>query len=420
MRTLYLECDMGAAGDMLTAALLSLLPEPKVFLDRMNALGLDGVSVSAETVSQLGISGMQMRIMVNGAEEESHDVHEHGDCEHHHASHHEHDHCGHDHTHHHEDRHGHSHASIQDVLSIIQMLDISDIVKRHACAVYQLLAEAECHAHGVPVSEIHFHEVGTMDAIADIVGVCLLLEMLQPERIVVSPISVGSGSVRCAHGILPVPAPATAYILRGVPIRRGSVEGELCTPTGAALLKYFADEFGEMPLLQTEQIGYGFGKKSFDRLNCVRVFLGETPAKSMQIAELICNVDDMTGEELGFAQEVLRNAGAREVFTVPVMMKKNRPGVMLVCLCVAEQEAEMIRLIFRHTSTIGIRKHLCERYTLEYQIDQRNTEYGKIRTKIASGFGVIKTKTEYEDIAEIARAHDLTLRELREKINTEA
>lgn len=417
MRTLYLECNMGAAGDMLTAALLSLLPEPEAFLEQMNALALHHVAISAETVSQLGVTGMQMQITVNGMEEASEDVSGHSDVDHHHHHHdhhHEHD------DHHHHEAHTHHHASMEEILSIIRNLQLSDHVKRNACAVYQLLAKAESHAHGVPVTEIHFHEVGTMDAIADIVGVCLLMEMLQPERIVASPISVGTGSVRCAHGILPVPTPATAYLLRDVPIRSGNVNSELCTPTGAALLKYFVDEFCEMPLLRIERIGYGFGKKSFQQLNCVRAFLGKTADMPKQITELVCNIDDMTGEELGFAQDILRNAGAREVFTMPVMMKKNRPGVMLICLCTAEQEAEMVRMIFRYTSTNGIRKHLSERYTLDYQIDRKHTEYGEIRIKKAAGFGVNKSKPEYDDLAEIAKAHGLSLREVREKILTES
>lgn len=414
MKTLYLECSMGAAGDMLTAALLALLPEPDTFLAQMNAIGLDGVKVSAETVSQLGVCGTQVNVRIHGTEEISEDVHDsvHSHAHHHHDRHH-------DSEHHHEHSHGHSHSSLQDVLSKIRNLNVSESVKENACAVYQLLADAESHAHGVPVSDIHFHEVGTLDAIADIVSVCLLMEMLHPERVIVSPVHVGSGSVRCAHGILPVPAPAAAYLLRDIPIYSSGIEGELCTPTGAAILKHFADDFGQMPMIRTEQIGYGFGKKQFERLNCVRAFWGEMKNESAQIAELICNVDDMTGEELGFAQEILREAGAREVFTVPVMMKKSRPGILLVCLCDLEQKADMMRLIFRHTSTIGIRMHLCERAVLERQITEEKTRFGTVRSKSVSGFGIARCKPEYEDIAEIAKENDMTLREVLDELRRE-
>ena len=410
---------MGAAGDMLTAALLELLPDRIVFLEKMNTLGLPDAVVSAETTRKQGITGTQMHVFIHGAEESSHDVHDF----HNHNDHHDHPH--HDHGHHHDDHqehhhaHPHHHASLQDVTELIGALSVSDTVKQNAAAVYQLIAEAESHAHGKPVSEIHFHEVGTKDAIADIVGFCLLIEMLHPERILASSVHVGSGYVRCAHGVLPVPAPATAHILRGVPCYGGAVEGELCTPTGAALLKHFADAFVPMPVMLTEQIGYGFGKKEFDRLNCIRAFLGEIPENSGGILELVCNVDDMTGEELGFAQEVLLNAGAREVFTVPVMMKKSRPGVMLVCICTAEQREEMQRLIFQHTSTIGVRIHACSRCTMERRMTEQDTVFGKVRTKHAQGFGITKSKPEYDDLARIAREQGMSLRAVRTMIEKE-
>ena len=219
---------------------------------------------------------------------------------------------------------------MRDIEEFVYGLAIEEDVKKDVMAVYNLIAEAESHAHGRPVTEIHFHEVGMMDAIADVTAVCLLMHRLSPERVIASPVHVGSGHVHCAHGIMPVPAPATAYILRDVPIYGGSIKGELCTPTGAALIKYFADSFGDMPVMTTEAIGYGMGKKEFSQMNCVRVLLGEEwnsgesqvkntePVKGDEIIELICNVDDMTGEEIGFAVNRLFSFGAREVFTVAV------------------------------------------------------------------------------------------------------
>ncbi|MCQ2407053.1 MAG: nickel pincer cofactor biosynthesis protein LarC [Oscillospiraceae bacterium] len=416
MRTLYLECGMGAAGDMLTAALLELLPDRSVFFSKMNALGLPGVSVSAERISKQGIMGTQMHILINGREEESADDHECHAHEHHHETGHHH---GHEHHHEHDHGHTHHHASMSDILNLIGELDLSDAVKQKASAVYQLIAEAESHAHGCDVSEIHFHEVGTKDAVADIVGVCLLMEMLAPERVIVSPVHVGSGHVRCAHGILPVPAPATAYILRGVPICTGGIKGELCTPTGAALLKTFADEFAPMPVMRITQTGYGFGRKEFRRLNCVRAFLGELDLPREQITEIVCNLDDMTGEEIAFAQEMLLKAGALDVFTSPVYMKKGRPAVMLTCLCRTEQREAMTALIFRHTSTLGVRIHVCERDTLTRRTEQIETALGTVRVKCAEGCGVTREKPEFDDLARIAEEQSLSLRAVAEIVKKE-
>ena len=260
MKTLYLECAMGAAGDMLTAALLELIDDRQAFIDRMNGLGLPGVHVEAERSVKCGIVGTHMKVTVEGAEEESEDVHEHHhEHGHHHDHSHHHDHEDeHGHEHEHDDRHAedhghhHHHASVADIEGLIDGLSVSAKVKADAKAVYVLIAEAESAVHGRPVSEIHFHEVGTMDAVSDVVGVCMLMEMIGAEKIVVSPVHVGSGHVRCMHGILPVPAPATALILKGIPTYGGQVQGELCTPTGAALLRHFASEFGDRPVMTVE------------------------------------------------------------------------------------------------------------------------------------------------------------------------
>jgi len=281
MKILYFDCGMGAAGDMLAASLLELIPDKNGFVEKMNGLGIPGVSVEWELSTKCGITGTHVKVTVNGAEEESHDHHDHS---HDHAGHvhseHVHTHAEHPHSHtehNHSHTHSHAHSGMEDIRHIVgDHLDLPEKVKEDIMAVYELIAQAESHVHGVPVTDIHFHEVGTMDAIADITMVCLLVNMLSPEQIVVSPVHVGSGQVRCAHGILPVPAPATAYILKGMPIYGGSIKGELCTPTGAALLKHFATKFGHMPVMTTEMIGYGMGKKDFEAANCIRAFLGET------------------------------------------------------------------------------------------------------------------------------------------------
>lgn len=290
MKTLYFECNMGAAGDMLTAALLELHPDPADFVKRFNALGIPKVQMTAESAVKCGITGTHVSITVDGEEEESHDVplhdhehhHDHDHHDHEHEHHHEHDHDHHNHDHHHHDHnhehhhHHHHHAGMHEIEEIVAGLNIPKKVQQDVLAVYGLIAEAESHAHGRPVTEIHFHEVGTMDAIADVTAVCLLMAELAPEQVLASAVHVGSGQVRCAHGILPVPAPATAYILRDVPIYGGRVRGELCTPTGAAILKHFASDFGAMPVMRVHAIGYGMGKKDFEAANCVRALLGDT------------------------------------------------------------------------------------------------------------------------------------------------
>ena len=424
MKTLYLECNMGAAGDMLTAALLELHPDPQGFVERMNRLGLPGVVFAAQPAVKCGITGTQVSVTVGGEEEESHDVplhshvHETAQDEAHpgHAHDHVHEHIhDHEHSHGHEHGHGHHHhAGMGDIRHILSHLDIPQPVRQDAEAVYQLIAQAESHAHGRPVEEIHFHEVGTLDAVTDVVAVCWLLHDLAPEQIVASPVHVGCGQVRCAHGILPVPAPATAYILQGVPTYGGSVQGELCTPTGAALLKHFVQRFGPSPVMRVEKTGYGMGKKDFEAANCVRAMLGQTQEESAAIAQLACNLDDMTPEALGFAQERLWEAGALDVTTAPIGMKKNRPGVQLTCLCRLEDREKLVSVLFAHTTTLGVRESLCTRYTLARSQRTVETEHGPVRVKEARGWGVTREKPEYEDVAKIAREQGLTLDQVKE------
>ena len=453
MKTLYLECGMGAAGDMLTAALLELMPDPEAAVAELNGLGIPGVQFSKEAVSKCGIGGTHMTVKVHGEEEseemfhhhhEHHDhlhEHEHDDesaCHEHHHDHehihegheHHHDHTHehshehtHGHTHEHAHEHGddghthHHHSSLHDIEHIVcGHLNIPEQVKQDVMAVYGLIAEAESHAHGVPVTEIHFHEVGTMDAIADITAVCLLMNKIAPDQVIVSPVHVGSGHVHCAHGILPVPAPATAYILNGVPMYGGAVKGELCTPTGAALLKHFATRFGDMPVMRTEAIGYGMGKKDFEQANCIRAMLGETEDAGDSVLQLECNVDDMTAEELGFAMEAILAAGALEVYTVAAGMKKSRPGTILCVLCHEDAKETLVRVIFRNTTTIGVREHRCSRYTLKRSFETVQTPYGDVQKKLSSGYGVTREKYEYEDLARIAREQGLSLAEVRKSI----
>lgn len=410
MRTIYLDCSMGAAGDMLMAALLELLPEKDTFLQKMQSLGLPGLEISAEPSVKCGITGTHMRVLIHGEEEGRPHVHAAEEPFHSHADAPE---AAHAHVH----VHPHHHTDLNELTHRISHLNVSEAVRSDILAVYQSIADAESRVHGVPVEQIHFHEVGSLDALADVTGVCLLMELLAPEQVLASPVHVGSGQVRCAHGILPVPAPATALLLEGIPIYGGSIRGELCTPTGAALLRRFVTRFGPLPPMRVEKTGYGMGTKDFEAANCVRAMLGQTEESAGHILELACNLDDMTPEAVGFAMEQLFAAGALDVYTTPIGMKKNRPGVLLTCMCREDDREAMLRTIFRHTSTLGIRVSVCDRYTLSRRQYAVQAPDGEIRVKESSGWGVLRRKAEFEDLARIARQTGKSIAEVLDTIS---
>lgn len=388
MKTLYIDCGMGAAGDMLTAGLLELFPHQEQMIEQLNTIGIPHVHFERETSVKCGITGTHVSVKIDGKEE-----HQHESAEHH-----------------------HEHHTLHGIEHLLGHLNISEKIRQNVLNVYQMIADAESQVHGKPVSEIHFHEVGSLDAVADVTAVCFLLDKLAPEKIIVSPIHVGSGQVSCAHGILPVPAPATACILQGCPIYGGKIKGELCTPTGAALLKYFADDFGEMPVMKVSSIGYGMGRKDFEAANCVRMMLGDTDPEKDLMYELRCNVDDMTAEQIGFAMDRLFVAGAADVFTIPVSMKKSRPGTLICVICRPEIKDSLTEVLFKYTSTAGIREIQTKRSILERHITETETPYGIVRRKDYSGYGVTRSKYEYEDLAAIASEHDLSIEEVLNSI----
>ena len=400
MRILYLDCSMGAAGDMLMAALYELLEDKQAFLDMMRGLGLPGIEISAEPAVKCGITGTHMKVLVHGSEEL--------DALHDHLHEHAHEHS-HDHEHHH-------HTDLHEIEHLLSHLDLPQTVQDDALAVYRRIAEAESKVHGTTVDQIHFHEVGTLDALADVVGVCLLMHLLAPEKVYASSVHVGCGQVKCAHGILPVPAPATALLLSGVPIYGGAIQGELCTPTGAALLTHFVTKFGELPAMRLLKSGYGMGTKDFPAANCVRAMLGEQDAPTEEILELSCNLDDCTGEAIGFAMERLLDAGALDVYWTSVGMKKNRPGILLTCMCRPLDREKMVELLFRHTTTLGVRESAFRRYTLSRESKTIQTPDGDIRVKVSTGYGVTREKPEFDDLAKIARKTGKSLSELQRSI----
>lgn len=407
MKQLYLDLGMGAAGDMLTAALLELCPHKDGIIKKLNSLNIPGVHYEREIMKKSAICGTHMHVIVNGSEEE----------------------CGHEHEEGHHEHSHHHHISMSDIGEIVSKLNTSEKIKKQILDVYNIIADAESRVHGEPVSQIHFHEFGNMDAIADVAAVCILINELNIGKIVVSPVHTGSGFVMCAHGKLPVPAPATALILEGVPYYSDGLKGELCTPTGAALIKYFADDFSDMPAMVVEKTGYGFGKKEFERLNCVRALLGtafqcsevtsecdNSCEKTDKVVELACNIDDMTAEEIGFATEKILEAGALDVYTISAYMKKNRPGTVICCLCHEDEREKFAKIMFKYTTTIGVRQYNCDRYILSRKTENIETDYGNVRVKKTSGYGVEREKMEYDDLSNIANKRQKSVFEVKHDI----
>ena len=410
MKTLYIECRMGVAGDMLTAALLDLLPEEKRYeaLKALQAAAPHGVKISCKSVEKCGIRGNYVSVLIDGCTEET-------VCEHHHEHHHE-------------------YHKMSDIVEIVGKMNIADKVKKDVIKVYNLLARAESHAHGKNVEEIHFHEVGNKDAIMDITSVCYLMNLIGADSVFASPINVGSGFVHCAHGTLPVPAPATEYLLRGIPYYEGNIDSELCTPTGAALLKYYVKSFCSRPMMSISKTGIGCGKKDFETANCVRVFMGnvlnstngfseyaeQEVSDKDKVFQLDANVDDMTGEEIGFAIGRLFEAGAREVFTTAIYMKKNRPGSLISVICSNNKKNEIVKAFFKHTTTIGIRQKECQRYILERDIKTVKTSAGEIRKKISQGYEIKRSKLEFDDVEKIALENNISFREAKKMLEKES
>lgn len=394
MRTLYLDCGMGASGDMLMAALSQIAPEGEKICGQIEGLGLTGVRASAETVLKNGIAGLHIKVTVHGEDEAE----------------------PHEHHHEHHDHHHHEHRSLGDICRMIDGFELPEKVREDAKAVYALIAQAEGRVHGREVGEVHFHEVGALDAVADVTGVCLLMYELGAERVVASPVRVGYGTVRCAHGVMPVPAPATALLLEGVPVYAGDIEGEMCTPTGAALVKYFADEYGTMPEMIVECSGFGMGTRDYERVNGLRAIVGEAKARLPRVTELRCNLDDITAEDLAYAQELLLEHGALDVYTQTLGMKKGRVGVMLTCLCAEEREEEFAQLMLKHTPTLGLRVYRPERITLARRTEKRETVLGEVTVKYAEGHGVRKSKPEFEDLKRLSQETGLSLSELRDRL----
>jgi uncharacterized protein (TIGR00299 family) protein len=384
MRQAYLDGSSGISGDMFLGAMLDAGFDAKHLLDELKKLSLGFFKLKRTRATRGGIAGTRFEVEVTG---------------------------------------DHPHRHLKDIVAIIEPSTISDSTKQNALKIFRRLAEAEGKIHGKPPEEIHFHEVGAMDAIIDIVGVCVGMEALEISELVCSPLNVGGGHVEAAHGSLPVPAPATAELLQGIPVYSSGVEGELVTPTGAAIVSTLAKSFGPLPPFKIERIGYGAGSKEFPKHpNVARLFLGErleavkaqAGAPGDELVSLIeANVDDMNPQLFGYFVDQALAAGALDVTCGSVQMKKNRPGLQLTVLTTPDKADALAQLVFEQTTTIGVRIYEARRKVLEREHVEVETPYGKVRVKVAKREGkVLNAAPEFEDCQKLAAEKAVPLKQV--------
>ncbi|HEX4947228.1 MAG TPA: nickel pincer cofactor biosynthesis protein LarC [Blastocatellia bacterium] len=398
MKTLYLDCFAGISGDMTIGALLDLGLDFEYLRQELAKLGVTGYELSLERVDRSGISAAKF------------DVHLHNPVHvHHHHDHH------HDHPHSHEEHH-HDHRSLSTIKHLIAASALSEQVKQNATAIFERIGAAEAKIHGVDIESVHFHEVGAVDSIVDIVGACIGIEGLGIQQILSSPLHVGYGTFTCAHGIYPIPGPAATEILCGVPIYANNIKGELVTPTGAAIVATLAKDFAQMPLMRVEKVGYGAGTRVYEKFpNVLRAVLGEIEAQDTTpdtITVIEANLDDLNPQIFGHVMEQALAAGALDIFYTPVQMKKNRPGVLLTLLCATEARDNLIDLIFRETTTLGVRYREERRVILRREFVTVETPFGPITIKVArSQTGqVMNAAPEFADCQAAALKHQVALR----------
>ncbi|MCI8416236.1 MAG: nickel pincer cofactor biosynthesis protein LarC [Lachnospiraceae bacterium] len=426
-KTLYLECYSGISGDMTVAALLDLGASEQILRETLASLGVEGYGLHIGRVEKCGVAACDFDVVLTG-EERPHThknchVHSHEGChEHSHENCHEHTHesfHGHTHGNTQEHTHTHVHRTFRDIRELLEQANLKPGVRKRALGIFEVVARAEGKVHGKPMDEVHFHEVGAVDSIVDIVGVAVCLEDLGIERVYISNIYEGSGHVWCQHGKLPVPVPAVAQIATeyGLPLVLTGQQGEMVTPTGAAIAAALGE--GEVPRTFTiQKIGIGAGKKDFERANILRAMLIEVPEQE-EIWELESNVDDCPGEALGYAMECLLEAGARDVYFTPIYMKKCRPAYKICVLC---QEADIRTLegiLFRETTTIGIRRRRMERTVLKREQKECRTSLGIVQVKVCERDGEIYQYPEYEDVCRLARESGRSYREVYERVREE-
>lgn len=389
MKTLYFECESGISGDMTVAALLDIGADEDALLEGLESLGIGGYKIKIGRVDKSGINACDFDVQL--------------------------EHTHHSHTNDHHDHH--EHRNLGDIIAIIRNSEISPNAKAMAEKIFRVVAEAEAVVHGKPLDEVHFHEVGAVDSIVDIVATAICVDNLGAGRVICSPLCEGTGTIRCQHGVIPVPAPATLEIVRShkIPMTITDNQGEMVTPTGAAIVAALAEEFRHPQSCVVKKTGYGAGKREYKTANVLRAMLltenvGDSGGDS--VIKLECNLDDITGEELGYACELLRESGALDVWCTPIQMKKSRPGYMLSVLALPEVKEHMAELMFRHTSTIGLRCSTHHRIVMERRVETRQTEYGPVEIKEASYGEICKLKPEFENLKQLAKDKNLSISQI--------
>lgn len=437
MRIAYLECFSGISGDMFLGALVDAGVPPQLLRKTVAALGL-GAELEVSTVMRSGIAATKVDVWVDGEKDMPREEYwaKH-DLEHAHS--HSHDH-GHEHSHSHshgeglrartpstgaeagpaahKHEHGHAHRGLTEIRKIISEAAISEMAKKTAIGIFEALGAAEAKIHNVPIESIHFHEVGAVDAIVDIVCAAVGAEALGVDEFVCSPLNLGGGSVKCAHGTFPVPAPATVELLKDAPAYSSGVQAELVTPTGAAIAATLANRFGAFPEMKIEKSAYGAGSRDFPgHPNVLRIVIGEavaghaTQTASDTISVLEANLDDLNPQVFGYVMDRLLDEGALDVFGVPVQMKKNRPGTLLTVLSKPQDADKLMQVLFAETTTLGVRRREESRQTLARRWESVRTEWGEVRIKIASMNGTVTNYApEYEDCRRIAAEHQVPLK----------
>ena len=399
MKALYFDCSSGICGNMTLGALLDIIDDEKYFLDEINKLNIDGYKIEISKKDSYGITGRYVNVIVDGKDEYGHEHHLEGE-------HHDHKH---EHSHHHE------HRNLNDVNKIIDDSKLDKEVKDLAKDIFMKVAEAESKVHGKTLDEIHFHEVGAVDSIIDIVGTAILINKIKPDVIYSSVVNEGYGFIECAHGKMSVPVPATSQIFADnrVKFRQIDVDTELVTPTGAAIISTLAKEYRNTPEIVLEKVGYGAGFKDIGYSNILKVYLGKVTSNESDIYVVETNIDDSNGEELGYTMEKLFENNARDVFYTPIFMKKNRPSYKLELICLKEDLDNLLEIIFKETTTIGARFYKVDRVVLDRQIIEKETKYGKISCKkVTTPKGKTYIYPEYESIRLLAEENNIPLKEM--------
>ncbi|MGB9856810.1 MAG: nickel pincer cofactor biosynthesis protein LarC [Dictyoglomaceae bacterium] len=376
---IYFDCFSGISGDMILGALLDLGLDPEIWKNELKKLPLEGYEIKISKKTKGFLQGTDVEIITYDEKK---------------------------------------HRHLSDLFEIVERSSVSNKVKKLSKKAFIKLAEAESKIHNEPIEEVHFHEIGAIDTIIDIVGSFLALELLNIEEVYSSPLPLGEGFVETSHGIIPIPAPATVEILKGVPVYSNGVKGELVTPTGAVIISTIAKEFGPLPFMKIDKIGYGAGKKDFSIPNLLRVFLGEKVVNVKEEKNLVieANIDDMSPQVYGYLMEKLFEKGALDVTLTPIFMKKGRPGILLTVLIEPWKEEEITEILFKETTTIGFRKYFVEKKMMEREIKEVDTLWGKVRVKISKYGSFEKMSPEYDDCKKIAERENIPLIEIIKEV----